>query len=323
MQSLRAAVSHLWAKAAGDPSLAPMQRLVPFPWRTELMIVCGGMLASFLVAGFWYPYWRIADMDFWIVYNGFLLNAGLPQEYFDHPGYLSILLLADWLRALHAVGLLRVDALTQLPPVADAAAFNAAWTAATRAARVLSLVIAMGFVVSFGTLLRMWLRHRRIASLGLFFIAFSGGMAMQMRIIRTELIASGLFFCALLMHLIAAASLLPEDKLRDAASTLTRQCDSLLAETQDVLGAWLNAPIEDPDRVTRRPDPAHRQVELSERERDVLRLTAAGKTSSEAATDLGITVRTVTYHVANLLLKLRVANKTQAVVAAMNLGLLD
>ena len=204
MQSLRAAVSHLWAKAAGDPSLAPMQRLVPFPWRTELMIVCGGMLASFLVAGFWYPYWRIADMDFWIVYNGFLLNAGLPQEYFDHPGYLSILLLADWLRALHAVGLLRVDALTQLPPVADAAAFNAAWTAATRAARVLSLVIAMGFVVSFGTLLRMWLRHRRIASLGLFFIAFSGGMAMQMRIIRTELIASGLFFCALLMLLIAA-----------------------------------------------------------------------------------------------------------------------
>ena len=126
-----------------------------------------------------------------------------------------------------------------------------------------------------------------------------------------------------LMHLIAAASLLPEDKLRDAASTLTRQCDSLLAETQDALGAWLNAPIEGPDRVARRPDPARRQVELSERERDVLRLTAAGKTSLEAATELGITVRTVTYHVANLLLKLRVANKTQAVVTAMNLGLLD
>jgi ATP/maltotriose-dependent transcriptional regulator MalT len=31
----------------------------------------------------------------------------------------------------------------------------------------------------------------------------------------------------------------------------------------------------------------------------------------------------VTYHVANLLLKLRVANKTQAVVTAMKLGLLD
>jgi DNA-binding NarL/FixJ family response regulator len=126
-----------------------------------------------------------------------------------------------------------------------------------------------------------------------------------------------------LMHVIAAALSLPEDRLRQAASTLTRQCNSLLAEAQDALGAWLNAPIEGLDRVARRPDPAHKQVELSERERDVLRLTAAGKTSSETAAELGITLRAVTYHVANLLLKLRVANKTQAVVTAMKLGLLD
>lgn len=204
MQSFRAAASRLWARAAGDPSSAPIERLVPFPWRTELLLVCGGMLASFLIAGFWYPYWRVADMDFWIVYNGFLLNAGLPQEYFDHPGYLSILLLAEWLRLLHAVGLLKVDALTQLPPVADAAAFKAAWTAATRAARVLSLAIAMGFVLSFGTLLRVWVRDWRIAGLGLFFLAFSGGMAMQMRTMRTELIATGLFFSALMILLIVA-----------------------------------------------------------------------------------------------------------------------
>ncbi|MCE7951660.1 MAG: response regulator [Xanthomonadales bacterium PRO7] len=126
-----------------------------------------------------------------------------------------------------------------------------------------------------------------------------------------------------LIHLIAAASLLPEDKLRDAASTLTQQCDSLLAEARVTLNAWLNTPVEDADRTARPPDPAHRQVEISERERDVLRLTAAGKTSSETATELGITVRAVTYHVTNLLLKLRVANKTQAVATAMSLGLLE
>jgi len=204
MQSLRAAASQIWSKVAGGPTTPPLERLVPFPWKAELVIVCGGMLASFLIAGFWYPYWRIADMDFWIVYNAFLLNAGLPQEYFDHPGYLSILMLADWLRGLHAIGVLKVDALTQLPPVADAAAFKAAWTEATRAGRVLSLMIAMGFVVAFGTLLRAWLRDWRTAGLGLFFLAFSGGMAMQMRIMRTELIACGLFFCALLILLIAA-----------------------------------------------------------------------------------------------------------------------
>ena len=35
-------------------------------------------------------------MDFWVVYNAFLLNVPLPQEYFDHTGYLSILLLSYW-----------------------------------------------------------------------------------------------------------------------------------------------------------------------------------------------------------------------------------
>ncbi|MGN6570720.1 MAG: hypothetical protein ACTHLO_04825 [Pseudolabrys sp.] len=204
MQSLRAATSSLWSKIAGDTSTPAIDRLVPFPWTTELAIVCTGMLASFLLAGFWYPYWRIADMDFWIVYNGFLLNAGLPQEYFDHPGYLSILLLTGWLRGLHALGLVPVDALTQLPRVSDAAAFEAAWTAATRAGRVLSLVIAMGFVVSFGALMRRWLRDWRIAGLALFFLAFSGGMAMEMRILRTELTACALFYCALVILLIAA-----------------------------------------------------------------------------------------------------------------------
>lgn len=125
-----------------------------------------------------------------------------------------------------------------------------------------------------------------------------------------------------LIQLIAAALLLPEDKLPDAASTLTRHCDSLLAEAQDALGAWLNASTEDVGLLGRPYDPAHGQVEISERERDVLRLTAAGKTSSETAAELGITVRAVTYHVTNLLLKLRVANKTQAVVTAMKMGLL-
>ena len=71
----------------------PFERLILFSWRGELLFICAVMLASFMVAGFWYPYWRVADMDFWIVYNGLLLNAHLPQEYFDHPGYLSILLL--------------------------------------------------------------------------------------------------------------------------------------------------------------------------------------------------------------------------------------
>jgi hypothetical protein len=190
--------------AAGGDARTPLARLTPFSWRGEMLFVCAMMLASFLVAGFWYPYWRIADMDFWVIYNGFLLNAGMAQEFFDHPGYLSILLLSEWMHALHALGLLKIDALTQLPPVADAAAFKAAWTEATRAGRVLSLISAMGFVLAFGALLRALVREWRVAALGLFFLAFSGGMAMQMRIMRTELLACGLFYCGLLILMIAA-----------------------------------------------------------------------------------------------------------------------
>lgn len=182
----------------------PFEQLILFSWRGELLAICGAMLVSFLVAGFWYPYWRVADMDFWIVYNAFLLNAHLPQEYFDHPGYLTILFLSEWLRGLHWLGLVKVISLNALPPVSHMADFTEAWTAATRAGRVLSLIYAMTFVVAFSYLLRALVRNWRIALLGGLFLAFSGGMAMQMRILRTELLASGFFFTALLMLLIAA-----------------------------------------------------------------------------------------------------------------------
>ena len=182
----------------------PFENMMLFSWRGELLFICCVMVASFLIAGFWYPYWRVADMDFWVVYNAFLLNAHLPQEYFDHPGYLSILFLSEWLRALHWLGLIKVTSLTALPPVSHLADFTQAWTAATRAGRVLSLLYALSFTLAFAYLLRALVRDWRVAVLGTLFFAFSGGMAMQMRILRTELLAAGFFFTALLMLLIAA-----------------------------------------------------------------------------------------------------------------------
>jgi hypothetical protein len=185
-------------------SVSPFDRLVLFSWRSELLLICAGMLVSFLVAGFWFPYWRVADMDFFVVYNAFLLNTPLPQEFFDHPGYLSILLLSYWLRALHAIGLVHVQAFSGVPPLRDAAGFADAWTQATRAGRVLSLIYAMAFVLAFSYLLRALVRDWRIAALGGFALAFSGGMAMQMRMLRTELLSAGLFMVALLMLMVAA-----------------------------------------------------------------------------------------------------------------------
>jgi hypothetical protein len=182
----------------------PFDRLVRFNWPGQFIVTFAGMLVSFLIAGFWFPYWRVADMDFFVVYNALLLNAHLPQAFFDHPGYLPILLLSYWLRALHAIRLVPVDSFDAVPPIGDLRAFGAAWLPATQAGRVLSLMSAMAFVAAFTYLLRALVRDWRIAGFGGFLLAFSGGMAMEMRVMRTELLSAGLFVVALLMLLVAA-----------------------------------------------------------------------------------------------------------------------
>ena len=175
-----------------------------FPFKSEtagLVAVLGGLLISFVLFGFWWPYWRIADMDLFMVYNGFLLNDGLPQEVFDHPGSTSILLLGYWLKLAHGLGLVSVDALSALPPPADA---GPAWSAAVRAGRVLSLLTSCVFVAAFAALLRRLVQDWRIAVLGAFALAFSGGMAMHSRMSRDELLCAALLTCGLLLLLIAA-----------------------------------------------------------------------------------------------------------------------
>ena len=62
---------------------------------------------------------------------------------------------------------------------------------------------------------------------------------------------------------------------------------------------------------------------LTAREVEILKWTADGKTSSEAADILRISTNTVNFHVKNAISKLRVANKAAAAARAAVLGLLD
>jgi DNA-binding NarL/FixJ family response regulator len=61
--------------------------------------------------------------------------------------------------------------------------------------------------------------------------------------------------------------------------------------------------------------------DLSSREREVLSLLTRGKTNKEIAAELGITVATVKCHVSVILMRLQSADRTQAVVTALQRGL--
>jgi len=170
-------------------------------WTLSLAIIVAACVVSFMLFGYWWPYWRTADMDFWMVNDGWLVNDGASQERFEHPAYLSILLLGHWYGLLHHLGLLDVHALSLVPaPVAA----EHAWTAAVRAGRVLSLLLSLAFVLGFGALLRRLIGDWRVAVLATLFLAFSGGVAMEARVLRTELVAGGLVIIALLILLNAA-----------------------------------------------------------------------------------------------------------------------
>lgn len=62
--------------------------------------------------------------------------------------------------------------------------------------------------------------------------------------------------------------------------------------------------------------------QLTEREIQLLYLAADGRNAEEMAKALGIVERTVNFHISNVLTKLQVQNKAQAVAMALRLGLI-
>ena len=75
-------------------------------------------------------------------------------------------------------------------------------------------------------------------------------------------------------------------------------------------------------RVVNVVDSCHGRVRLSEREKECLLWSAEGKTSWEIAQILGVSERTVIFHLQNAADKLRVTNRQQAVARAVSAGLI-
>jgi DNA-binding CsgD family transcriptional regulator len=78
------------------------------------------------------------------------------------------------------------------------------------------------------------------------------------------------------------------------------------------------------DGAERRPGARNQPDEpLSERELEVLRLLASGRTNSEVAKDLFVSIGTVKSHTGNIYRKLQVKNRAEALARARELGLLQ
>ena len=178
-------------------------RLTFLGWRWGLAAIVAGLATSFALFGYALIYWRNADMDFMVIYNALVLNDGKPQSFFDHTAYLTILSVKLWFQLLHGLGLLDGWSLSAIPPAADTGAFDAAMTGAVRAGRLLAFLIATGCVLIFAGLIRLIVRDWRVAMLATFAFAFSGGIAVHSRILRSELVAACPVIFALMILIVA------------------------------------------------------------------------------------------------------------------------
>lgn len=93
------------------------------------------------------------------------------------------------------------------------------------------------------------------------------------------------------------------------------------ARGQSVLEPQVAAKMMNRLRQPKRQAAVHE--ELTEREMEVLRLIAQGKSNQEIADELFIGVKTVKFHVTNLLAKLGLEDRTQAAIYALKNGLTE
>lgn len=109
--------------------------------------------------------------------------------------------------------------------------------------------------------------------------------------------------------------------------TLSRSSDTLTCielEAKEMEMRWLvQAAHLSLSRVMQPKFTVQPDAPLTPREIEVLKWSADGKTAGEIADILAIAVPTVNFHIKNVVLKMKAANKTAAVVRALMAGLLN
>jgi DNA-binding NarL/FixJ family response regulator len=126
-----------------------------------------------------------------------------------------------------------------------------------------------------------------------------------------------------------------EERVRERTSELAEARGQVLELYRELAGrnqelhALVNRLLDAGDQTSRpieaaarRHDDADGVERLTAREHDVLRLVAQGQTNAEVAANLTISLATVKTHIEHIIAKLGVADRTQAAVKAVELGLL-
>ncbi len=119
----------------------------------------------------------------------------------------------------------------------------------------------------------------------------------------------------------ASGYLLKDASAAEILDTIRRVVEGQLAIDPQLLREALATPPE-PAALADSPAALADAYSLTPRERDVLGLVAEGLTNKEIGAQLSIAEDTVKKHVQNLIWKLRAADRTQAAIIALRVGLL-
>jgi DNA-binding NarL/FixJ family response regulator len=119
---------------------------------------------------------------------------------------------------------------------------------------------------------------------------------------------------------VGAAGFVLKDASRREVVTAVRQVLSGESPLDPKLAAQLIRRLA--DQTAPKDEPARHGDNVTQRELEVLRLVAEGKTNAEIAHNLFISVGTVKVHVERIIDKLGVSDRTQAAVRAVELGYL-
>ncbi|WP_375546838.1 helix-turn-helix transcriptional regulator [Streptomyces gossypii] len=118
---------------------------------------------------------------------------------------------------------------------------------------------------------------------------------------------------------------------RDAAGELLRQAEVVARELGaapleteiTTLAGRARIPLQQADGETDPPPTPAAELGLTVRERDVLRLVAAGRSNRQIAEELFISPKTASVHVSNILAKLGASGRGEAAAIAHRLGVFD